>query len=119
MPGFSANLGVLWTELPLTGRVRAAARAGFDAVEVHYPYDTPVSAPSRRWTSPEALLLGKGAKGRAVKTASDAPAEMPGAVRDRLAASRLSADRFRDLPIRDRGFLDLLVGRARAGGAAP
>ncbi len=38
---FSANLGFLWTELPLTDRVRAAARAGFDAVEVHYPYETP------------------------------------------------------------------------------
>lgn len=40
---FSANLGYLWTDLPLAARVRAAARAGFDAVEVHYPYDTPAA----------------------------------------------------------------------------
>jgi hydroxypyruvate isomerase len=38
---FSANLGYLWTDLPLPDAVRAAAAAGFDAVEVHWPYDTP------------------------------------------------------------------------------
>lgn len=41
---FSANLGFLWTGLALEDRVRAAARAEFDAVEVHYPYDTPAAA---------------------------------------------------------------------------
>jgi 2-dehydrotetronate isomerase len=39
---FSANLGFLWVDHPLPERVRRAARAGFDAVELHYPYDTPV-----------------------------------------------------------------------------
>jgi hydroxypyruvate isomerase len=38
---FSANLGLLWRELPLVERVRAAERAGFDAVEFHYPYEVP------------------------------------------------------------------------------
>ncbi len=42
MSGFSANLGFLWTELSLPEAIRAAARAGFDAVECHCPYDTPV-----------------------------------------------------------------------------
>ena len=37
----SANLGFLWKELPLIERVRAAKTAGFDAVECHWPYDTP------------------------------------------------------------------------------
>lgn len=37
----SANLGFLFTELPLPGAIRAAARAGFDAVECHFPYATP------------------------------------------------------------------------------
>ena len=36
---FSANLGFLWTELALPDAVRAAATAGFDAVECHFPYD--------------------------------------------------------------------------------
>ena len=41
MPRFSANLGFLWTELPLSDAVRAAKTAGFDAVELHWPYETP------------------------------------------------------------------------------
>lgn len=35
---FSANLGLLWSELALPDAVRAAARAGFGAVELHWPY---------------------------------------------------------------------------------
>jgi len=38
---FSANLGFLWTDLPLTEAIVAAADAGFDAVECHFPYQTP------------------------------------------------------------------------------
>lgn len=36
---FSANLGFLWSDLPLLDRVRAAAAAGFTAVELHWPFD--------------------------------------------------------------------------------
>lgn len=36
----SANLGMLWTELELCDAIVAAGRAGFDAVEVHWPYIT-------------------------------------------------------------------------------
>ena len=39
MPKFCANLSMLFTELPLNERPAAAARAGFDAVEVLFPYD--------------------------------------------------------------------------------
>lgn len=35
---FSANLGFLWTDRPLPEAIRAAARAGFEAVELHFPY---------------------------------------------------------------------------------
>ncbi|XDA97269.1 TIM barrel protein [Sulfitobacter sp. LCG007] len=38
---FSANLGFLWTGLSLPDAIRAARRAGFDAVECHWPYDVP------------------------------------------------------------------------------
>ncbi len=38
---FSANLGYLFTGMPLADAIRAAAGAGFDAVECHYPYDEP------------------------------------------------------------------------------
>ena len=37
---FSAHLGYLWPDRPLPERVLAAAKAGFGAVECHWPYDT-------------------------------------------------------------------------------
>ncbi len=40
---FSANLGFLWADLSLPQAIRAAAKAGFDAVECHWPYETPPS----------------------------------------------------------------------------
>ena len=40
---YSANLGFLWTELALPDAVRAAAAAGFAAVELHWPYDVPAA----------------------------------------------------------------------------
>jgi 2-dehydrotetronate isomerase len=42
MPKFAANLSLLFTELPLMDRFRAAKEAGFDAVEILSPYDAPV-----------------------------------------------------------------------------
>lgn len=38
---FSANLGFLWSGLPLLARIDAAAQAGFRAVELHWPYEVP------------------------------------------------------------------------------
>jgi len=38
---FSANLGFLYTDLPLPDAIRAAKADGFDALECHFPYDTP------------------------------------------------------------------------------
>lgn len=39
---FSANLGFLWTDKALPDAIHAAKAAGFDAVECHWPYDTPI-----------------------------------------------------------------------------
>lgn len=44
LPRLSANLGMLFTELPLPEAIRAAHRAGFDAVECHWPYATAAGA---------------------------------------------------------------------------
>lgn len=35
----SANLGLLWRERPLNEAMQAAAWAGFEALELHFPYD--------------------------------------------------------------------------------
>lgn len=39
MPKFSANLSTLFTEMPMLERFECARRAGFDAVEIQFPYD--------------------------------------------------------------------------------
>jgi 2-dehydrotetronate isomerase len=44
MPRFSANLGHLFVEYPLIERIGAAARAGFKAIELQFPYDVAPSA---------------------------------------------------------------------------
>jgi len=41
MPRFAANLTHLWAELPYLDRFEAAAEAGFQGVEVLFPYDVP------------------------------------------------------------------------------
>tara|TARA_R110002126_G_scaffold130660_1_gene274186 strand:- start:272 stop:1066 length:795 start_codon:yes stop_codon:yes gene_type:complete len=41
MMQFSANLGFLWTEHSLIKAIHAAKAAGFQAVECHWPYETP------------------------------------------------------------------------------
>lgn len=40
MPRFAANLSMLFTEAPLPERLERAARAGFMAVEIQFPYET-------------------------------------------------------------------------------
>lgn len=40
MPHFSANLTMLFTELPFLERFESAARAGFDTVEFLFPMPT-------------------------------------------------------------------------------
>lgn len=44
MPRFAANLSMLFTELPMLQRFAAAASAGFDAVELQFPYEWPAEA---------------------------------------------------------------------------
>lgn len=43
MLNFSANLSMLFTELPLQQRFHAAKQAGFDVVEIQFPYELPVA----------------------------------------------------------------------------
>lgn len=47
MPKIAANLSHLWAELPYLDRFEAAADAGFDGVEVLFPYDMPAKDTQR------------------------------------------------------------------------
>ena len=42
MPKYAANLTMLFTEVPSLDRPGLAAQAGFDGVEILFPYDHPV-----------------------------------------------------------------------------
>lgn len=48
MPRFAANLTFLFNEVRFLDRFAAARNAGFDAVEILFPYDDPVSALAER-----------------------------------------------------------------------
>ena len=41
MPRFSANLSLLFTELPLLERFIPSRGCGFTAAEIQFPYETP------------------------------------------------------------------------------
>lgn len=55
---FSANLGFLWAELALPDAIRAAAAAGFDAVECHWPYATDPQDTARALAETGLTMLG-------------------------------------------------------------
>ncbi len=48
MPRFAANLSMLFTEAPLLDRFERAARAGFQAVEMQFPYEAPAEEIRKR-----------------------------------------------------------------------
>lgn len=58
MPKFSANLGFLWASLPLLERIEHAAKAGFSAIELHWPYDTDPVAVKDACAKHDMTLLG-------------------------------------------------------------
>lgn len=58
MPRFSANLGFLWPDRPLLQRIAAAGKAGFKAVELHWPYDIPAAEVKAACAEAGVALLG-------------------------------------------------------------
>lgn len=58
MPKFSANLGFMWPDRPLLERIDAAAKAGFKAIELHWPYATPAEEVRERCARHGLVLLG-------------------------------------------------------------
>jgi hydroxypyruvate isomerase len=58
MTRFSANLGFLWNDLPLPEAICRAGKAGFDAVECHWPYDTPAEEVAAALKASGLAMLG-------------------------------------------------------------
>lgn len=78
MTRFSANLGFLWQELSLPDAIRAAKRAGFDAVECHYPYDTPAEAVRQALEETGLSMLGLNTARGNVAAGDNGLAAIPG-----------------------------------------
>ncbi|TQS70109.1 TIM barrel protein [Rhodobacteraceae bacterium] len=78
MKRFSANLGFLWTDLDLTDRIRAAADAGFRAVELHWPYDTPAAHIRRTCAETGVELLAMNSPLGNIRAGESGLAALPG-----------------------------------------
>lgn len=55
---YSANLGFLFTDLSLPDAIHAAKKAGFDAVECHFPYDVPAAEVAQALSDTGLTMLG-------------------------------------------------------------
>lgn len=78
MTRLSANLGFLWTELALPDAIRAAKRAGFAAVECHWPYDTPASEVRSALAETSLPMLGLNTRRGDVSAGDNGVAAIPG-----------------------------------------
>lgn len=54
----SANLGFMWPDRPLLERIAAAGRAGFTAIELHWPYEVPAVETAAACRTAGVTLLG-------------------------------------------------------------
>jgi hydroxypyruvate isomerase len=90
MPRFAANLGYLFTELPLVERPGAAARAGFAAIELQFPFDVPAPAMKAEIERHGLTILGiNTAPGRSGESGL---AAVPGRERDFVALFKQALD---------------------------
>jgi hydroxypyruvate isomerase len=55
---FSANIGFMWADLPLLERIAAAGRAGFQAIEMHWPYEVPAETIAAACRKADVEVLG-------------------------------------------------------------
>jgi hydroxypyruvate isomerase len=83
---FSANLGFLWADLPLVDAIYAAKKAGFDAVECHWPYATPAADVAQALTDTGLPMLGLNTPRGNLDVGENGLAAVPGREADAHAA---------------------------------
>lgn len=83
---FSANLGFLWTDRPLPDAVHAASAAGFDAVECHWPYDTPAAELRAALEATGLPMLGLNTRRGDVEAGENGLSALPGRIDEARAA---------------------------------
>ena len=75
---FSANLGFPWRDRPLPDAILAAKAAGFDAVECHWPYDTPAESVTSSLRETDLPMLGLNTSRGNVQAGDNGLAAIPG-----------------------------------------
>ena len=75
---FSANLGFLWTEHALPDAIRAAAAAGFCAVECNWPYDVDTAEIKRVLAETGLPMLGLNTRRGDVAAGDNGVCAIPG-----------------------------------------
>ncbi len=88
MTRLSANLGFLWADRPLPDAIDAAKNAGFDAVECHWPYDTPAEHVADALTHTGLPMLGLNTRRGDVAAGENGLSALPG----RRAEARAAVD---------------------------
>ena len=83
---FSANLGFLWSDLPLADAIRAAHAAGFDAVECHWPYDVPTDEVKTALRETGLTMLGLNTRRGDVSAGDNGLSAIPGREAEARAA---------------------------------
>lgn len=111
---FSANLGFLWTEMSLPGAIRAAKAAGFDAVECHWPYDTPAEEVRKALDHTGLPMLGLNTRRGDVAAGENGLSAVPGREEEARAAITQAIDYAHAIGA---GAVHVMAGNA-SGGAA-
>ncbi|NJN05124.1 MAG: TIM barrel protein [Rhodobacteraceae bacterium] len=91
------HLGFLWTELSLPDAIAAAADAGFDAVECHWPYDTPADQVSAALRRTGLGMLGLNTRRGDPKAGENGLAALPGRGPEARAAIEEAIGYARDI----------------------
>jgi hydroxypyruvate isomerase len=89
---FDVNLSILFTELPLLERPAAAAAAGFDAVELWWPW---VDDPTPPQAELDGLRVALEAAGTRLVGLNFYAGQLPGPDRGALSVPGVESDRFR------------------------
>lgn len=110
---FSANLGFLWTDRSLTDAIHAAKAAGFDAVECHWPYETPAEDVKAALEETGLKMLGLNTSRGDVAGGENGLSALPG----REAEARAAIDQSISYAVAiDAGAIHVMAGFATGDG---
>ncbi|MEO1613383.1 MAG: TIM barrel protein [Pseudomonadota bacterium] len=109
MPRFSANLGFLWTELSPPDAIRRAKAAGFEAVEMHWPYETPDEEITAALEETGLPLLGLNTVRGDVTKGDNGLAAVPGREEEARAAILQAVDYAHAV---DAGAIHVMAGKS-------